>query len=772
MTPLERRRLRVRGTVQGVGFRPFVFRLATSLDLAGTVLNTADGVTIEVEGPSERVRELERRLVDDRPPLARIDGVTAEAIEPTHATDFRILESRAEGSAQALIPADIAVCAPCLSELRDASDRRHAYPFINCTDCGPRFTIIEGVPYDRARTTMREFVLCPRCRAEYEDPRTRRFHAEPNACPACGPRVWLADAEGHELACADPIREAARRLAAGEIIAVKGVGGFHLAALASRDDAVSRLRTRKQRDRQPFAVMAHDLASVRRFAALTPEEEAWIVAPERPIVLLPQRSPSPLSEALAPGNTTVGAMLPYTPLHHLLLGAVREAALGDLGALVMTSANPHGEPLVKDNAEALARLSAIADAFLLHDRGILARADDSVGFWCAGARRLVRRSRGYVPSPIALPVSGEPVLAVGGDLKNVFCLTRRDQAFLGPYVGDLEDAATAASFEESVAHVARLLAVRPGVIACDLHPDYVSTRIARALVEGMFEGARLVRVQHHHAHVLSCLAEHGELGPALGLALDGAGWGPDQTSWGCELLAVDGPGYQRVGHMKALPLPGGDRAVREPYRIAIGMLCDLGRADLVAAFAERWAEAPRETVKAVSRVTLAGRMVPRSSGLGRLFDGVSALAGLCTLSTYEGEAAITLEQAAGDEEGEPYPYELTDGATLVFDPGPMLASIADDLLGGAAVARVSARFHATVVEALAESVGRARRKTGLDLVALSGGASQNRRVLCGLVDRLARDGLTVLTQSQAPANDGGLALGQALAALISTARGA
>jgi hydrogenase maturation protein HypF len=761
---VTRHRLRVEGVVQGVGFRPFFYRAAVGLGLAGWVGNDQMGVVAEVEGSPAAVEELARVVREEAPPLARVTGVTAEVIPPRGTAGFTIAPSVASGAAATLVPPDVATCGPCLLELRDPADRRHGYAFTNCTDCGPRYTIIHGVPYDRARTTMRGFTLCAACQAEYEDPASRRFHAEPNACPACGPRLWMTDRSGRTTTTTGVLAEAAHRLARGQVLAVKGVGGFHLAVDAHNQEAVERLRLRKQRESKPLAVMAPGVEVVRSLAHLRGDEEALLLSPPRPIVLLEKREPFPLAPSVAPGNSTIGVMLPYAPLHHLLLDACAPAT----PVLVMTSANPHDEPLARDNDEARARLGDIADAFLLHDRPILTRVDDSVAFH-QDRPRLVRRSRGYTPLPVTLAAAGPPVLGVGGDLKNAFCVTRGRQAFLGPHVGDLENAATAASFLEAAAHLCRLLEVRPAVVAHDLHPDYVSSCLARTLATEVFPGATLLPVQHHHAHVLSCLAEHGHVGTAWGVALDGVGFGTDGTSWGGEVLRVDGAGFQRVARLGTLPLPGGDRAAREPWRIVAALGPALGWPHLGEDMTPGWEGVDVDVVRTLAHLAGQGAPFPRSSSLGRLFDVVSALLGVRCRSRFEGEAAMALEQVSvGVEEARPFPVacDVVDGIPA-WQTLPLLRAVVEESRKGVPAAELSARFHATVVEAVAELLVRAAGREGPRVVALSGGAMQNRVLLRLLPRRLEGDGFHVLTHADVPANDGGLALGQAAAARAS-----
>lgn len=754
-------RLLVRGVVQGVGFRPFVYRAAATLGLAGGVRNTSEGVLIEVEGTCEAIEAFMGKLRSEAPPLARVEDVQLEWMAPAGISGFEIEVSRAGSGASTLIPPDVAVCRACLAEMGNPADRRYRYPFIVCTECGPRFSIIEGVPYDRARTTMRAFEMCPACRCEYEDPGTRRFHAEPNACPRCGPRVWLADAKGRPVRSKDPVVAAARLLQKGQIVAVKGVGGFHLAALAKNEDVVRRLRRLKGRDQKPFAVMAPDLDSLREFAIVSREEEEVLLSPAHPIVLLQKREPFPLAPSLSPGNARVGAMLPYSPLHHLLLEATGHT-------LVMTSANPCDEPIVRDNDEAIARLSGIADAFLFHNRDILARVDDSVVVWADGGLRMVRRSRGYCPLPIPLGRIAVPVLGVGGDLKNTFCLTRGDEAFPGPHIGDMENAATLAYFEEALLRMCDLLDVRPQVIVHDLHPDYASTRLAADLGQRLFPQARLLALQHHHAHILACLAEHQREGPAIGVAADGTGYGTDGASWGGEVLWVHGLEFRRLAHLWPLPLPGGDRAAKEAWRMAAAALVVTGNEDKIGIFAARWPEVRSEVLKGVMTLCRWEKVV-KTTSLGRLFDAVGALLGLRHVNTYEGEVATAVEhEACAPLDIEPYPLPLVEDpeGKAVLDSRPLLESVIRDILEGIEPKTVATRFHGAVIQGFASAVAWASEKTGIRTVALSGGAFQNVLLFEGLAYRLRLLGLEVLTHSKVPCNDGGLCLGQAFAGVL------
>ena len=761
-----RERIVVRGVVQGVGFRPFVYRLATRWRLAGWVRNDGDGVVVEIDGAAADRDGFVAALRCLAPPLADIHRIERSGLPAAGASReaaFRIVRSAGGRGNRALIPPDVATCADCLRELGDPDDRRFGYPFLNCTGCGPRYTIIEGLPYDRPATTMRGFALCPACREEYEDPADRRHHAQPTACPRCGPRLGLLDCRGTPLSGAAPLEGALAGLLAGEIVAVKGLGGFHLACDATDAAAVAELRRRKPRPAKPFAVMAADLDAVRAFAEVAAEEASLLTRRERPIVLLAKRVPSPLSAEVAPGVGRVGVLLPYTPLHHLLCrGAGRP--------LVMTSGNRRGQPLAIHTADAVACLRGVADRFLIHDRPIRARVDDSVALRAGGATRLLRRSRGYVPSPIRLPRGGPPVLALGGDLRGAVCLTRDDLAFPGPHLGDLAQAANLAFLEESVAHLSALLAVEPQILVHDLHPDYRSSRFAQKKA-----GVPTLAVQHHHAHILSCLAENGhDGGPVLGLALDGTGHGADGTSWGGEILVVDGLFVRRAAHLRPIPLPGGDRVAREPWRSALVLLRE--------AFGAGWREhadlpvfrrVPPGRLEAVTQL-LDGPMaprLPRSSGLGRLLDGCAALVGLCAVNDYDGQAPMELEAAAAPlrsrEEIPPYPWSSSASAEAeILELAPAIRALAADVRAARPAPEIAWRVHRTVVDAFATTAERIAKREGLAHVALSGGAFHNVILLEGTAKRLSAAGLRVLTQRRVPAGDGGLSLGQAWAGLL------
>jgi hydrogenase maturation protein HypF len=760
---------RVEGTVQGVGFRPYVFRLATSLELAGYILNDERGVLLEVEGPPERVAEFLGRLPSEAPPLAAVEAVIAEEAPVTDEPGFRIVESEHAGGSEALVSPDVATCVECLAELFDPSDRRHRYPFVNCTNCGPRFTIIRGVPYDRQLTTMASFPMCADCRAEYEDPRDRRFHAEPIACPACGPRVRLLDRHGRELPSNgkhDPIETAAAHIGAGRIVAIKGLGGFHLACRADDEAAVSALRSRKHREDKPFALMAPDLAAARRLVELTADEAALLVGRERPIVIARRRAGAGVAPSVAPRSSDLGVMLPYTPLHHLLLA---DAAT----TLVMTSGNVSDEPIAYRDDEAVGRLSAIADLFCVHDRPIHMRTDDSVVRAIAPALHsqsiLLRRSRGYVPESVDLPLeASKPLLGCGAELKNAFCLAKGRRAWVGHHVGDLKNYETLRSFSEGIEHLERLFAVEPEVVAHDIHPDYLSTRYALER-----EGVEVVSVQHHHAHLAACLAEHGHEGPAIGAIYDGTGYGPDGTIWGGELLAGGMAGCERAASLFPVRLPGGEAAIREPWRMACAWLLAAGDGRAPPIPEPLLGRIDPAAWEAVAGLAKSGLGSPLTSSVGRLFDAVAALCGIRDRVNYEGQAAAELEGLSDPAEGDPYPLPLTVGlhGPLVLDARETVQAIVEDLRRGAEPERVGGRFHAALARATAEACLREAERARTDLVVLSGGVFQNRLLLEQARRLVEEGGLRVLVPARLPPNDGGIAYGQVAVAAARLRRG-
>ncbi|MFG2306393.1 carbamoyltransferase HypF [Actinacidiphila glaucinigra] len=767
----QRRRVLVRGVVQGVGFRPFVFGLARELGLAGHVGNTGDGVVAEVEGAPGAVAAFCDRIGAEAPPLAVVESVSHRPVPLAGGTDFTISPSRpGDGASRTLVSPDTATCEACLAELRDPGDRRHRHPFITCTHCGPRFTIVTGLPYDRPNTTMARFPMCVKCRAEYEDPADRRFHAQPVSCHDCGPRLRLvlpgADRAGRE---GEPVARARRLLAAGAVVAVKGLGGYHLACDAGNAESVRLLRARKNRGDKPFALMARDLADIEGLAHVGPEERGLLTGNRRPIVLLRRRPEAcEVAEAVAPRVADLGVMLPYTPLHHLLLGLPGDPPGPRL--LVMTSGNLGGEPIVTDDEQALERLAGLADAWLTHDRPIHVPCDDSVVRICDGGELPVRRSRGYAPFPVPLPVPVVPALAVGGDLKNTFCVGEGRHAWLSAHVGDMDDLATLTAFTGAERQLEEITGVRPALLAADRHPGYRSVGWARREA-----GDRpLRRVQHHHAHVAAAMAEAGLDGtsPVIGVAFDGTGHGDDGAVWGGEFLLAGYDGFRRSAHLAYVPLPGGDAAVRRPYRMA---LAHLRAAGLPWAPGLPCTDACPEDERAVLAVQLERELhCPPTSSMGRLFDAVASLSGVCHRVGYEAQAAVELEAAAVAAGGLPaggYSFALRPGAgaggATACDPGPVLAAVVADLDAGVPTGVIAGRFHRAVAELVRRVCAAVRESDGITAVALTGGVFANALLSSACARDLRADGFTVLRHRLVPPNDGGLALGQ----LVVAARG-
>ncbi len=753
-----RRRFIIQGIVQGVGFRPFVYGQAQRRNLAGFVRNDSQGVTIEVEGAREAIEAFQRALREELPPLARIDSIATEDLAPLHETAFVISHSQAGAERQALISPDTATCDDCLHELFDPADRRCHYPFINCTNCGPRFTIVRDVPYDRDRTTMRVFQMCPDCQAEYDDPLNRRFHAQPNACPRCGPHTRLLPWGGLPEMDAEPIVAAAHHLAAGKILAIKGLGGYHLACDALNAEAVQRLRARKHREARPFALMVADIATARQLCRVSEDEAALLQSRRRPILLLEQLPGCPVAPGVAPAYNTLGLMLPYTPLHHLLLHCFAGAIpAGRPAALVMTSGNLSDEPIAYQDDDARARLSPVADGMLTHNRAIHMRCDDSVMRVVAGGEQFFRRARGYVPEPIALAFElPAPVLACGGHLKNTFCLGKSRQAFVSHHIGDLENWETLRSFREGIEHFQRLFDIFPEAIAYDLHPEYLATKYA---LDSSIP--RKIGVQHHHAHIASVLAEHGLAGPVIGIAADGTGYGTDGAIWGCEALSADLTGFERLAHLAYVPLPGGEQAVRQPWRMAalyLARTCGDAFLDLDIPFVRRL---DRAKWRAINQMMQRGINSPPTSSLGRLFDAAAALLGVRDEVVYEGQAAIEMEMLAEGEAVDPaYPFAINPGKPATLDVTPMLRAIVDEIARGVPASRIAARFHSSIADMLARVCVEARERTGLKVVALSGGVFQNRLLLEQLLARLHALAFHVYTNRRVPPNDGGISLGQ------------
>jgi hydrogenase maturation protein HypF len=742
-TQLFRRRLRVSGIVQGVGFRPFVYGLATDAGVAGFVGNDTDGVFIEIEDEAASLDRFVAALEGSAPPAARIQRIDSEDVQPTGDASFRIVASHHAETGTALVSPDLRTCEDCLHELHDPDDRRHRYPFINCTNCGPRFTITEQTPYDRPNTTMRPFEMCDACLTEYRNPTDRRFHAQPNACPECGPTVQTIPPAD------DPIEDTRRRIAGGEVVAIKGLGGFHLACDATADAAVALLRKRKGRVDKPFAVMVSDLETVRSIAIVDADEARLLSSRERPIVLLAKRMRAVISEFVAPGNGYLGVMLPYTPLHDLLIEP------GDVW--VMTSGNLSEEPIVTVDDDAVDRLGTLADAFVVHDRDIHVPCDDSVIRILDGAEYPIRRSRGYAPFPVPLPFESPPILATGGELKATFCLAAGRDGFMSQHIGDMENIETLDAFTRAVDHFVDLFRIVPELIAADLHPGYLSTKWAEQ------QSLPVVKVQHHHAHVASVMAEHGVLEPIIGFSFDGTGYGTDGTIWGGEVLVADHQGFERAGHLKSALLPGGDAAVKRPAKMSLSYLHTAGipwSGDLP----------PVSALSDAERALLAAQLergintVPTTS-MGRLFDAVSAIAGVRQMVTYEAQAAIEFEALIDAAEGGTYGFAISErDDLLVVDPAPVLQSVVNDVRAGEPTGTIAARFHRSVAAMIVETAERIRTRTGLTTVGLSGGVFQNVTLTHATRAALIERDFEVLVHRLVPPNDGGLALGQAVIA--------
>ena len=773
----ERVSVRVSGVVQGVGFRPFVYRLANEENLSGLIGNDTDGVTIELEGALAHIQAFLKRLTSETPPLARIDSILTGYMPPKGETGFRIIASEVHGRVSTGIPADAATCPDCLRELLDPRDRRYRYPFLNCTNCGPRFTITRRIPYDRPQTSMAKFPMCPECQAEYDDPLNRRFHAQPNACARCGPHVWLEfgipiersssmgwdPRDGATLESTDPIVETIERLLRDEVIAIKGIGGFHLSVDATSEQAVCNLRQRKHRYGKPLAIMVRDLAAAHELCDLTPEEEALLRTPAHPIVLARARARNGIATFVAPGIPWLGVFLPYAPLQHLLFADPR------VKALVMTSANLSEEPIAIDNDEARTRLAAIADAFLMHDREILQRCDDSVAALVDGAPQLIRRARGYVPLAIPLPAGAPPLLAVGGHLKNVFALARGKFAYQSQHLGDLENPVGLEFFEESLRHLMNTFEIEPQTVAHDLHPGYLSTSWAKQWARD--RGLRLIGVQHHHAHIAACMAEHSLRGPVIGLSLDGTGYGTDGRIWGGEALICNLDRFERFAHIDYVPMPGGEAAIREPWRMAFGHL-------IAAGFSEDEARelvgATRQEARVMSRMIEREINAPLTSSLGRLFDAAAVLILNRRKVDYDAQAAIELEGVSVDSSSElriPVQYEVEMHGADWNKREPsrigltaLWRAIVADVMKGVPRAEIAARFHAAVAKSFIRAAQSASVATGIREVVLSGGCMHNRRLASLLRSGLEAQGLQVFQHRKVSPGDGGLSYGQAAVA--------
>ena len=755
------REMLVTGVVQGVGFRPFIYRIARQHGVAGTVCNTSEGVRIEIEGAADRIAGFLHSFKHELPPLAQVTSARIAEHEPKGIAGFTILPSTHSATHEALIPPDVSVCPSCLRELHDPADRRFNYAFINCTDCGPRYTIIVDVPYDRPQTAMADFPMCPDCRRDYENPADRRFHAEATCCPACGPGLRLFDNRRREITCDDPIAYARDRLADGRIVAVKGIGGFHLAVDAANAEAVEELRRRKGRGLKPFALMAPGVATIKTFCRVSAEDERMLTSPERPIVILRKLAPEVLADGIAPFNNTIGVMLPYTPLHGLLLA-------DRFAALVMTSANMADEPIVIDDDAAFDKLGHVADCFLTHNRRIMYRTDDSIAKVAGGRRQMWRRSRGFVPRPITMKQAAPPILACGALMKNTIALTRGRDVFVSQHLGDVDSREGLAFFEETIEHLVRMLGVTPETIVYDLHPEYLSTRYA---LESPVPNK--IGVQHHFAHIASCQCEHGIMDrDVIGFALDGTGYGLDGTIWGGEVLVGKPAQYERAAHLECVPMPGGELAIRQPWRMAASHLLHAigpGYRALPIPFLAQHADVLDDIeIMIGSRINS-----PLTSSCGRLFDAVSAMLGLCDAATFEGEPAVQLQMAAQPCRLGPYRWELLDtpGQPLIISPKAIIRGIAEDMARGVAAGEIAWRFHQTLIEAFAAVARRLRDDRKTSTVVLGGGVFLNEVFLAGLTEKLSGLGFEVFSPEQVPPGDGGISLGQIAIAAAAVASG-
>jgi hydrogenase maturation protein HypF len=747
----QRIKATVHGMVQGIGFRPYVYHLAQKHQLNGFILNNSLGVEIEVEGETSVIDLFFKEIENNHLPLAQIVSIQKELLPVIEYQNFIIRESISQRQKEALIAPDVCVCEDCLAEMRDPNNRRYRYPFINCTNCGPRYTIIQDVPYDRPNTTMKTFQMCPDCEQEYQNPDNRRFHAQPNACPACGPQVQLFDPQKNLVDCPDPILKTIELLKNGSIVAIKGLGGFHLAVDATNHQAVQTLRLRKQREEKPLALMSLTLELIQPYAQLSNDEATLISSPQRPIVLLSKKIPNSIAPEVAPQNSYFGVMLPYTPLHYLLLE-------GNFLALVMTSGNLCDEPIVIENAEAFKRLEPIADFFLIHNRDIYLRTDDSVVRQIDQHPLYIRRSRGYVPTPVFLNRNFQPILAVGAELKNTVCLIQKNRAFLSQHIGDLKNFESFQFLHQTVTHMKRILDIQPEIIAYDFHPDYLSTRYAQEQ-----NNVKKIRIQHHHAHIASCVLEHGLEGPVIGLAFDGTGWGADGKIWGGEILLIEQASCNRLAHLRYFPLPGGDAAIQEPWRMAVSYLYQAFGDDFLDFNLPFFKETGEEKTQFIIKMIEQDINCPKTSSLGRLFDGVAALLGLCYRNSYEGQAAISLEmvmEKSNLNQLYPYDWEQDDeGYTILISP--IIWGIVSDLMMKQTPGTISYKFHLTLIQLFSDLCQRLKRETKLKRVVLSGGVFQNVTLLTGLQKSLRAGGFEVYTPLKVPPNDGGIALGQA-----------
>ncbi|MDM8523233.1 carbamoyltransferase HypF [Desulfococcaceae bacterium HSG8] len=785
------KRLEINGIVQGVGFRPFVYQLANQYDLKGKIANTSSGVSVHLEGTEEKIQSFCADITKKAPPLAHIVEISVHPENVRKFKDFSITESKSQAKRSTLISPDVSVCEDCLRELFDSQDRRYHYPFINCTNCGPRYTIIADIPYDRPETSMKHFKMCEKCQAEYDDPENRRFHAQPNACEACGPHATLYDNTRKGIQADDPIEKTAALLKQGYILAIKGLGGFHLAADAENDEAVFRLRQRKQREEKPFALMSYDIDQIRRYACVKPEDEALLLSHQRPIVLLEKKEPNSLSAGVSPRNKYFGVMLPYTPLHYLLLKYLSRSD-SQTTALVMTSGNMSDEPIAIENDDAFNRLPEIADYFLIHNRDIYLRSDDSIvrslkletgnwrletGDWRleTGDWRLetgnwkletgnwkletqfIRRSRGYVPVPVFLKRKIPQILACGAALKNTVCLTRENKAFLSQHIGDLENFATYEFFKLTIEHMKRILDINPEIIAHDLHPDYLSTCYAKEQ-----QGIKKIPVQHHHAHIVSCMAEHKLEGPVIGLSFDGTGYGTDGNIWGGEVFIAETDRFVRTAHLAYVPMPGGASAIKEPWRMAVSYLYDAFGEEFLNLDLPMLRKTDENKIKIILEMIKKNINAPYTSSMGRFFDGIAGIIGIRDKVFFEGQAAMELEMIAEEKkETGCYKYELISGDISHIPLQSIVRGIVKDIEKNIHPREISIKFHATLISLFSNLCEVKRRENGLNRIVLSGGVFQNAILLTGLMKKLEDKNFHVFTHNRIPPNDGGISLGQA-----------
>ncbi len=760
--------IRVRGIVQGVGFRPFVFQLAQKHSIKGRVSNTSKGVFIKAAASRDNIASFTAAIEKSPPPLSKITSIEVEDVDTDDQNlfqeyvsyqDFAIDLSHGEDERNVLISPDVSICEDCLEELFCPDDRRYRHPFINCTNCGPRYTIIKDVPYDRQYTSMKDFKMCRDCQAEYDDPANRRFHAQPDACPVCGPQLTLFDQAGVAVKCIDPVEKTISLLKNGCIVAIKGLGGFHLAVDAMNNKAVIELRKRKKRDEKPFALMAPDIETAREFAVIENKEKALLLSRERPIVILQKRLPNTVADFAAPKNRYFGVFLPYTPLHYLILR-------DNFTALVMTSGNISDEPIAIDNGEAFTRLSGIADYFLAHDRDIYLRSDDSIIRYTAESERFVRRSRGYVPVPVFLDKDIPQVLATGAELKNTICLTKEDKAFVSQHIGDMENLETYNFFLKTISHMERILGITPDLIACDMHPDYMSTGFAQTSIKES-KAKKLIQVQHHHAHIAACLAENRVDGPVIGLAFDGTGYGIDGKIWGGEVLVADYKEFKRAAHLVYTPMPGGAAAIKAPQRMGISFLYSaFGRSlvDMPVLTAMLNDEMDEKDVEIILQMIEKGVNSPMTSSMGRLFEGVAAILGIRGRNSFEGQAAIELEMIADPDVKDYYDLPFSDDECIkVFVP-QVIQGIVKDIEMGKPVEFIAGKFHRTIILTFTKICEKISERTSIKSAALSGGVFQNAILLSGFITELEKKGFEVYTHSLVPANDGGISLGQAVIA--------